>query len=133
MATVLLIIGAWSASCSANTEGEKYVGTEWVWFTDYVYFLSEWTLEAESGCNLEVGVGVKFRGKPRGSITQFTGLYQFRTYGFGAIHVRAVSGRAPCLVRLGQGHVEAVGLYSNPSVIKGVIHDGKIIVSLNWI
>ena len=118
MAMVALFISAWSAGCSANIEGDRYVATEWVWFTDYVYLISEWTLEAESGCDLEVSVGVMFRGKPWGGITRFSGLYQFTIYGFGAIHVRAVAGRAPCLVRLSQGRVHAVGLYSNPSVIK---------------
>jgi hypothetical protein len=127
---VVCCAGAFIATMPAAghcEEGEHYVGVEWRWFTDYIYMSSEWTLDAEDGCELEYGTGMMVRNTPLGGKHRFSSHVEFSTYGFGAIHVRAVSGLAPCLVKLRQGNVRAVGIYSDPSVIKGAIHDGKII------
>lgn len=121
---VLLTTTSSSALCA---EGEHYVGVKWRWFTDYIYFSSDWTLEAEPECELEYGIGVKVGDSPLGGKGKFSRHVQFTTYGFGAIHVRAIAGRAPCLVKLRQGKATAVGVYSDPSVVKGAIHDGKIV------
>jgi hypothetical protein len=129
--TTLLIVGvfllAFGASGLAAPPHEALVGTDWVWFTDYGYLSAEWTLNAEEGCDLEVGAGIKVGGKPRGSIYRFSGYKTITTWGIGAIHVRAVDGVAPCLVRVDEGRVRLIGVYSDPSVVKGVIHDGKIV------
>jgi hypothetical protein len=124
---LVVVLIATYATVARCAEGERYVGVEWVWFTDYVYFSSEWTLDSEPGCRLEVGLGVKVRDSPLGGKMSFAAHLAFTTYGFGAIHVRAVSGDAPCLVKLRQGLASAVGVYGDPSVTKGVIRDGKIV------
>jgi hypothetical protein len=109
------------------TEGEKYVGTEWTWLTDYIYWASEWSIDAEAGCEVEVGLGMKVGRKTLGGSYKFTQHIGFTTRGFGAIHVRAIAGYAPCLVKLSQGHSDAVPMYGDPSVIKGLIRDGTIV------
>lgn len=122
-----------AALAAASTTGlaaapeQKLVGTEWVWFTDYAYLTSEWTLNAEEGCSLQVGTGMKIGGTPRGQVRTFAGHVKFTTWGIGAVHVRAIGGMAPCTVRIDQGSVQALGVYSDPSLIRGLIRDGRIV------
>lgn len=118
---------AWPPIASAQSERSKQVGTDWVWFTDYAFLWSEWTLNAEAGCELEVGTGMKIAGKPRGSVRRFEQHIQIKAWGAGAIHVRAVGGRAPCMVRVDPGEAGVIGIYSDPSLTRGVIRDGKIV------
>lgn len=87
---------------------EKVVGPDWKWFTDYAYLTAEWTLNAESDCRLEAGLGIMAFGKPRGGRIPFSGYMRFSTRGIGAVHVRVVNGKGPCRVRLDQGFVEAI-------------------------
>jgi hypothetical protein len=120
----LFVLAAIPASA---TEGQKYVGTEWTWFTDYAYWSADWSLDAEEDCELEVGLGMKVGEKKLGGTYRFSEHINFTTRGLGAIHVRAVSGYAPCLVRLGLGNAEAIPIYGDPSVLKGAIKDGRIV------
>lgn len=93
---------------------EKTIGDKWVWFTDYVYFDATWTLNCEAGRACEVGTGVKAFGRPRGDTFKFSGHTKFKTYGIGAIHVRVVDRGGPCQVRLDQGDVGSITIYSRP-------------------
>jgi hypothetical protein len=95
---------------------EKSVGREWVWFTDYAYFYSDWTLNGESGCRFEAGFGIKAFGKPRGGIKPFTTYLFFTTWGIGAVHVRRIDGDEACRVWLEQGDAGAISIYSDSSV-----------------
>jgi hypothetical protein len=122
LAGLALALGAHAAA-----PAERAVGTDWVWFTDYAYLHSEWTLNAQAGCELEVGVGMKVRGKPRGAIRRFSGHITLTAWGIGAVHVRAMSGMAPCVVRVEQGVSAPIGVYSDPSLLQGVIRDGVIV------
>jgi hypothetical protein len=40
--------------CALGTPLEKYVRGGWTWFTDYAYLSSEWTLNSQPSCKLEV-------------------------------------------------------------------------------
>ena len=115
------------SSSSAEPPHQKSVGTEWVWFTDYAFFRSEWTVNAEDGCELEVGSGVKIQGKPRGSVRRFSKHIVLTAWGVGAIHVRAVAGIAPCEVRVDMGDFDLLPVVGKPSLLKGVIKDGKVV------
>lgn len=95
---------------------EKLVGKRWVWLTDYAYFSAVWTIQCESGRKVEVGTGISILGKPRGGILKCRGYLNFETMGIGAIHVRVVDGQGDCAVRLDQGEVAAIDVYSDPSL-----------------
>jgi hypothetical protein len=84
---------------------QKTVGSNWEWFTDYVYVTAKWTLNAESGRHLEVGLGIKAFGRPRGERVRFRDHVEFTTVGVGAIHVRVIDRKGPCVVQLDQGEV----------------------------
>lgn len=90
---------------------KKEIGSDWTWFTDYIYAYSTWTLNVEHGRRCEVGTGIKFRGKPRGEKKSFTTHTKFTTVGIGAIHVRVTDGKGPCMVQLDQGDVGTVPIY----------------------
>lgn len=104
---------------------EKEVTDKWTWFTNYYYFSSEWTLNAEVGRQLEVGLGISVFGKPRGGIHKFSQYYTFTAYGAGAIKVRVIDGKGPCMVRLDGGKVEAIPLYGDPSLVGAAIDDAN--------
>jgi len=104
---------------------ERDVSDQWTWFSDYYYISSEWTLNGESGCHFELGTGISIFGKPRGGITPFTGRYTFTVWGVGAIQVRVPKGQFPCRVRLDQGNVSAISVYSDPSLVKSAVEDAK--------
>jgi hypothetical protein len=105
-------------SLQANAEVEKTVGKQWVWFTDYAYLYSEWTFNVEGGCHVEVAGGMKIGGKPRGSnYIVFGGKHRvITTWGIGAIHVRTTTAFDACRVRMDQGDVGAITIYSDPSL-----------------
>jgi len=122
---ILCVLG--SVVSAAEPLHVKPVGTDWVWFSDYAYFRSEWTVSAEDGCELEVGSGMRINGEPRGSARRFSRYIKFTAWGIGAIHVRAVAGMAPCLVRVDLGQFDLIPVYGDPSLVKGIIKDGKIV------
>jgi len=97
----------------AKAEDVRVVNNEWTWFTDYVYAYATWTLNAEAGCECEVGMGIKAFGKPRGEKRKFRDHVTFTTLGFGAIHVRTLKPHVECRVRLDQGDVGVVTIYSS--------------------
>ena len=100
----------------SDTTTQKQVGRRWKWFTDYAYASAEWTLNAPADRELEVGMGIKAFGKPRGERRRFTGHVSFTTIGIGAIHVRVVDTHGPCLVQLDQGDVGAIPIYPLPEI-----------------
>jgi hypothetical protein len=120
-----IILGCCVTGTAVAKDGpyEKDVGTDWKWFTDYAYWSSDWTLNVQAGCDVEVGFGVMAFGNPLGGRRQFKTYYQLRLYGVGAIHVRVVNGTSPCRVRLDIGNVSPIPVYGNPSVVKGAVSD----------
>lgn len=105
-------------SLQANAEEQKTVGKSWVWFTDYAFFYSEWTFNVESGCNVEVGAGMSIGGKPRGSTYIVRGgTYRvITTWGVGALHARTTTEFESCRVRMDQGDVGLISVYSEPGL-----------------
>jgi len=95
---------------------QKMVHKEWTWFTDYVYHTATWTVNAPPHRRLEVGMGIKAFGKPRGERRKFQHYLTFTTVGLGAVHVRVIDGDEPCLVELIQGDAKDVTLYPLPSL-----------------
>lgn len=104
------------------------VGAGWVWFTDYVYWSAVWTLNSEGGRLVDVGIGISFRGKPRGKTRRFENYLVFKTYGIGAIHVRSLDGKGPCRVRLDQSEVGAIPIYGEPNLLEAAINDAKRVI-----
>ena len=80
---------------SADYLIEKEVGNDWVWFSDYAFVYSKWTVGCQPGCTCKVGMGVKAFGKPRGERKTFTDVITVLTVGLGAIHVQKVEGASP--------------------------------------
>lgn len=89
----------------------KSVGAQWTWLAEYVYLSSRWTINAEPGRTLEVGMGVRVFGQPRGQKKRFTSIVHFTTVGLGSIHVRVTDEGGPCLVRLDQGKVGLITVH----------------------
>ncbi|MGH1429380.1 MAG: hypothetical protein ACRBEE_15700 [Arenicella sp.] len=82
----------------------KNVGKEWVWFADYAFPYSKWTIICEEGRICEVGMGISFRGRPRGFKEKFSKITTVTTIGLGAIKVRTVDGLGDCKVSVEQGN-----------------------------
>lgn len=93
---------------------EKLVGRQWTWFSDYAYFEAQWSVGAPPSRDLEVGIGIKAFGHPRGGRFRFRQALTFSTRGLGAIHVRLVDGGPPCVVELQQGDASTLTLYPPP-------------------
>jgi hypothetical protein len=91
---------------------ERVVGDDWTWFEDYVFASAEWTINCPEGRTCQVGMGVMFRGEPRGEKLRFSGFREFTTIGVGAIHARVVDGKGPCPVRLDHGRVGLIPIIS---------------------
>jgi len=102
-------------------KNERIVTRDWSWFTDYAYWKAEWTINVEAGHEVEVGVGVKFRGKPRGGRFKVSGHNEFTTRGLGAIHVRTTDPNDACTVRIDLGDAGVIPVYSDPSLLKAAL------------
>jgi hypothetical protein len=90
------------------------VRRDWTFLSDYVFTAATWTLNAEEGCNVEVGTGVFVAGRPRGTRKVISRRGTFFTLGFGSIHARTLPpGQATCSVRLDQGDVGLVPILSD--------------------
>lgn len=96
---------------------QTIVDKHWCWFTDYVFLYADWTINLAEGREVEVGTGLMIKGKPRGSIFKVRKHCNFRTFGAGAIHVRVIDGGGPCGVRIDQGKVKLITIYSDPSIL----------------
>lgn len=116
------------AAFAAPQYQQHIVGNSWQWFTDYAFLTSDWTLNVEPNCAVEVASGVMVSGHPWGSTHQFTSYYHFTAYGAGAIHVRSVKKDQPCNVRLDMGEVSAIPIYSSPSVVPDAANAAKRII-----
>lgn len=114
LAILCVVVGSVSPFGRALADGpiKRTVGAQWTWLTDYIYFSADWTIKVQSECEVEVGTGISFKGKPRGSRWRVRGNAQFTTYGMGAIHVRATNGNVECAIRLDQGDVGAITVFS---------------------
>jgi len=88
----------------------KDVTNDWRWFEDYAFTWAEWTVNCPSDRRCEVGMGLMAFGRPRGELREFSGYSEFATIGIGAIHVRVIDGKGPCLVRLDRGKVGLIGV-----------------------
>lgn len=95
---------------------EKVVADDWVKMSTYIYTSASWTINCEYNRQCEVGTGVFFRGKPRGSKTKFTTHAEFNTIGAGKVMVRVIDGKGPCTVRLSEGSVGLIPIYPVPKV-----------------
>ena len=104
-----------------SAKNERMVTRDWTWFTDYGYFWSKWTINVEGGNEVEVGVGMKIGGKPRGGRFKVKGHYEFTTYGIGAIHVRTTDPLNACTVRVDQGEAGTIPVHSDPSNLKAAL------------
>ena len=91
---------------------EKKVSEQWVKLSSYVFMSAEWTINCEQGRTCEVGTGIYFRRKPRGSIYKFSSKMLFTTYGAGYIMVRVIDGKGDCNVQLDEGDVGLINIYS---------------------
>jgi hypothetical protein len=116
------------AAFAAAEYQQHVVGNSWQWFTDYAFLTSDWTLNVEPNCAVEVASGLMVSGHPWGSTHQFTTYYHFTAYGAGAIHVRSVKQGQPCNVRLDMGYVSAIPVYSSPSVLPDAANAAKRII-----
>ena len=82
---------------------KKSVANDWVWFEDYAFLYSEYTVFCEEGCECEVGMGMSFLGEPRGEKKRYSGRLNIFTIGAGAVHIRRASGNSECLAGLAPG------------------------------
>ncbi|MCB0744793.1 MAG: hypothetical protein KDC67_12870, partial [Ignavibacteriae bacterium] len=66
------------------------IGSKWTKLTKYVFASARWTINSEQGRRCQVGTGIFWKGKPRGSKYKFTDHIEFTTIGVGNIMIRVI-------------------------------------------
>jgi len=75
------------------------VGTNWTRIERYVFKWGEYDVVCQPDRRCELGSGIYFRGKPRGSRRTFSGKTKIKVFGVGELRVRAKDDKGTVLVQ----------------------------------
>jgi hypothetical protein len=90
----------YATTCSAGDSWrEVSADSDWKWCDNYIFLYAKYVVACEAGRVCEVGSGVSFKGKPRGSTKKFEGSTEATVIGIGALYVRAYDGKGPVKVQ----------------------------------
>ena len=84
-------------------------GADWQWAETYVYGTATYLVACPPDRRVQVGMGIKAFGEPRGEKVRFSGEREITVVGAGQLHFRVDDGLGPCRIGFCQKSNRPVG------------------------